>query len=118
AIERAEGLEERAYTPRAHIFRMNEADGTRTLLRTPLLADGSGQPLDDVPLADLDSVVVYSQAELSNARSVNIGGFVENPGSYTLAEGMTVEDLILAAGGFVHGADLAAADVARMPVNT
>src|SRR5690606_6999325 len=36
----------------------------------------------------------------------------------TLAEGMTVEDLILAAGGFVHGADLAAADVARMPVNT
>jgi polysaccharide biosynthesis/export protein len=118
AIQRAEGLQERAYTPRAHIFRMNEADGTRTLLRTPLLADGTGQPLDDVPLADLDSVVVYSQAELRNPRSISIEGFVQNPGSYTLADGMTVEDLVLAAGGFIHGADLAAADVARMPINT
>ncbi len=114
-IEQAEGLGERAYTPRAHIFRLNPADGTRTLLRTPLLADGGGMAVDDVPLADLDSVVVYSQAELTVPRTVYISGYVANPGDYSLAAGMTVEDLVLAAGGFVNGADVSYADVARLP---
>ncbi len=114
-VQRADGLGESAYTPRAHIYRLNVADGTRILLRTPLLADANGQPLEDVALADLDSVVVYSQAELTTPRTVHIGGYVENPGTYTLAEGMTVEDLILAAGGFVEGADITYADVARLP---
>jgi polysaccharide biosynthesis/export protein len=38
---------------------------------------------------------------------------VREPGTYTLAEGMSVEDLILAAGGYLPGADQRAAEVAR-----
>jgi protein involved in polysaccharide export with SLBB domain len=86
-IDRADGLSERAYTPRAHIFRLNEEDGTRSLVRTPLLADGAGRPAHDPPLADRDSIVVFSRAELRSDEVVHIDGFVREPGTYTLAEG-------------------------------
>jgi polysaccharide biosynthesis/export protein len=112
-IDRADGLSERAYTPRAHIHRLNEADGTRSLVRTPLLADGAGRPAHDPPLADRDSIVVFSRAELRSEEVVHIDGFVREPGTYTLAAGMSVEDLILAAGGYLPGADPRAAEVAR-----
>ncbi|HEY8483154.1 MAG TPA: SLBB domain-containing protein [Longimicrobiales bacterium] len=112
-IERAQGLDERAYTPRAHIFRLNEDDGTRRLIRTPLLADTTGRPLQDVLLADRDSIVIYSQEQLRNPALVTIDGFIKRPGTYVLAEGMTVKDLILAAGGFAPGAYQLEVDVAR-----
>jgi polysaccharide biosynthesis/export protein len=112
-IDRAEGLSERAYTPRAHIFRLNEADGTRSLVRTPLLADAQGRPLQDVLLADRDSVVVYSRAELRNPALVHIDGFVKDPGDYALSDGMSIPDLILAAGGFLPGANVLEAEVVR-----
>ncbi len=114
-IARADGLDEQAYTPRAHIYRLNEFDGTRRLIQTPLLADSAGRPLEDIVLADRDSIVVYSRAELGNPQLVTIDGFVKNPGTYMLADGMTARDLVLAAGGFVRGADRTEADIARLP---
>jgi protein involved in polysaccharide export with SLBB domain len=115
AIARAEGLAVEAYTPRAHIYRLNLSNGTRSLFSTPLLADASGQPMENVALADLDSIVIYSQAELRNAEVVRIDGYVRSPGDYPLASGMTLYDLILAAGGFTEGANYVEADVARLP---
>jgi protein involved in polysaccharide export with SLBB domain len=112
-VDRASGLAPQAYTARAHIYRLNLADGTRTLIRTPLLSDASGRRIADVPLADRDSVVIYSRAELVNPRTISIDGLVKNPGIYALADGMTVRDLILAAGGFAPGADRTRAEVAR-----
>lgn len=113
-IGQADGLNERAYTERAHIYRLNEADGSRRLIRTPLLADANGQPIGDVGLADEDSVVIYSTEELRNPAAVTIDGLVKKPGSYTLAEGMTLQDLIIAAGGFAEGANVLDAEVARL----
>ncbi|HUH13044.1 MAG TPA: SLBB domain-containing protein, partial [Longimicrobiales bacterium] len=115
-IERADGLAETAYTARAHIYRLNEDDGTRRLIRTPLLAEEAGRPVRDVALEDRDSVVVYSTERLRTAPMVAIEGRVRRPGSYPLAEGMTVEDLVLAAGGFTEGAYTLRADVARRAV--
>lgn len=112
-IDRADGLADAAYTPRAHVFRLDPADGSRRLIPTPLLANADGQPVNDVLLADRDSVVVYSREELRNPRFVHIDGFVKDPDTYELAEGMTVEDLILAAGGFIPGAYTLQAEVAR-----
>ncbi|MGH7476957.1 MAG: SLBB domain-containing protein [Longimicrobiales bacterium] len=114
-IDRAEGLDESAYTARAHIFRLDPHDDTRRLIQTPLLTDAAGRPAVDVELADLDSIVVYSRRELRNEQFVNIDGFVKEPGTYTFAEGMSLEDLILAAGGFLHGAYVLEAEVARQP---
>ena len=112
AVERAEGLQEFAYTARAHVFRLNPEDRTRILLRTPLFRD-AGAAQQHLLLADRDSIVVYSRSELRNPETVRIAGFVKEPGVYTLAPGMTVRDLVLAAGGFAPGADQTEAELAR-----
>lgn len=107
-VDRADGLAEDAYTPRTHVFRLNPRDGSRELLRVEVDA------FDVTPLMDRDSIVIYGIEQLANPRFVLIDGFVKNPGAYPLAEGMTLQDLILAAGGFVHGAYLVEAELARM----
>jgi protein involved in polysaccharide export with SLBB domain len=111
-IARAEGVTERAYEPRIHIYRLNEQNNTRNLVRVPLegINGGSG-----VPLVDGDSVVVLSREELTSPQTVTIEGYVKEPGEYTLAAGMTLEDLILAARGFELGAYVLEAEVSRMP---
>jgi protein involved in polysaccharide export with SLBB domain len=113
-IDRAEGLQEDAYTARAHVFRFNPADGSRSLVAIPLYAAAPGVR-QDIRLNDRDSVVVYSRAELRNPDWVTVAGFVKRPGTYALAEGMTARDLVLAAGGFVLGADERVAELARQP---
>jgi polysaccharide biosynthesis/export protein len=112
AIDRAEGLHEFAYTARAHVYRFNPEDGTRNLLQAPLFRDAGGTQ-QHLLLADRDSVVVFSRSELRNPESVRIAGFVKQPGVYTLAPGMSVRDLILAADGFAPGADETEAELAR-----
>jgi polysaccharide export outer membrane protein len=113
-IERADGLAERAYTPRAHVYRLVETDGSRRLLQVSLVTD-AGTPLQDIELADNDSVVVFSREELRQPEFVSIDGYVKNPDDYPLARGMTLRDLVLAAGGFIHGAYVVEAEVTRMP---
>lgn len=112
AVERAEGLQEFAYTARAHVYRLNPEDGSRNLLRTPLFRDAGGAQ-QHLVLADRDSIVVFSRSELRNPEQVRIAGFVKEPGVYALAPGMTVRDLVLAAGGFAPGADETEAELAR-----
>lgn len=113
-IERAEGLSPSAYTLRAHIYRLNEQDRTRTLIAAPL--GTGGRPGANVPVIDRDSIVIYSVASLRLPATVSIRGWVKAPGVYALAEGMSVRDLILAAGGFAEGADTTGVDLAR-PLN-
>lgn len=113
-IERAEGLEEHAYTARAHIYRLNEVDGSHRLLRAHL-RDDAGGGIGDVVLADRDSIVIFDRQELRNPDFATITGYVKHPGTYPIAEGMTVRDLILAAGGFIEGADTHLVEVGRLP---
>ncbi|MGH6689650.1 MAG: SLBB domain-containing protein [Gammaproteobacteria bacterium] len=114
-IERADGLSERAYTPRALIYRLNEQDGSRRLIQSPVTAGAEGAQRVDVTLMDGDSVVILSREELANPGTIYIEGYVKQPGEYTHADGMTLKDLILEAGGFVHGAYVLEAEVSRLP---
>jgi protein involved in polysaccharide export with SLBB domain len=114
-LGRADGLDEAAYTPRAHIYRIVESDGSRRLIQATLERDEAGRALQDLQLADGDSIVVFSRAELRNDEFVSIDGMVKQPDTYPLATGMTVRDLVLAAQGFVTGASMLEAEVARMP---
>lgn len=106
-VGEAQGLEEGAYTSRAHIYRLQE-DNTRRLVPASLV--GGAEP---VPLADRDSVVVLREDRLRLAQRVRITGMVKNPGTYALASDMSVRDLVLMAGGFREGANTRAAEVAR-----
>ncbi|HUG40857.1 MAG TPA: SLBB domain-containing protein [Longimicrobiales bacterium] len=112
-LERAEGVAQDALLTRAHVYRLNEQIGRRELLPIALV-DASGTPTR-LPLEDRDSLVVLSREELATTGQVTLSGFVKNPGTYDLAPGMTVEDLILRAGGYTPGAEVSEAEVARMP---
>src|SRR5690606_4748692 len=100
-IEEAQGLREGAYTERALVYRL-QGDDTRRLLRTPLTPTAA----TDLRLMVRDSVVVLREDSLRLPPVATVSGFVKTPGSYELAEGMSVRDLILAAGGFAEGANV------------
>ncbi|HSJ23510.1 MAG TPA: SLBB domain-containing protein [Longimicrobiales bacterium] len=108
-LERAAGMTEVAYAARAHIFRLDPATGERRLLSATLENGGAA----GVMLQDRDSVVIYNRNDLMEEHFVTVGGQVRQPGRYRLYEGATVNDIILAAGGFADGAHRAEAYVAR-----
>lgn len=113
-LERADGVSESAYLDRAHVYRMNWRDGTRSLMRVALDGDSATAPAR-VMLADGDSIVIFDRRELANDQYVAIDGFVKEPGIFPMAEGMTLKDLVLAAGGFTHGAYTLEAEISRLP---
>ena len=114
-LDRADGPGEAAYVPRVHIYRLVESDGSRQLIQAALTRDANGRPLNDVQLADGDSIVVFSRAELRMQDSVTIAGLVKEPDTYPFAAGMSLNDLVLAAQGFAQGASLLEAEVSRLP---
>lgn len=75
--------------------------------------NGIGVPT--LSLEDGDSVVVDVVAPLAEQYHVAIVGMVHKPGIYPWREGMTLRELVLLARGPQVGADLRAAEVARMP---
>ena len=111
-LARADGVTERAYDPRIHIYRLNEQNNTRNLVRAALNGPNGAAT---VPLIDGDSVVVLSRESLTNPQTVRIEGYVKEPGEYALATEMTLKDLILAARGFEQGAYVLEAEVSRAP---
>ena len=46
-----------------------------------------------------DKIIVYKQSNFNNKSKVQIFGLVKNPGLYEYSENMTIEDLIIFAGG-------------------
>ena len=113
-VERAGGLLPDAFLARAHVIRTNPADSTYTMQVASLETAPNGAPVDDLVLQDQDRVVVYGRPRLEVPKMVSIEGFVKAPGTYPLSRGMTVEDLILAAGGYREGADGVEAEVSRL----
>ena len=113
-IRRTDGLAENAFRPVAHIIRPVQETGAARLLRVSLLTDPQGRHAEDVALEDRDSVVVFGTDSLVVAEYVTVEGYVKQPGRYRFAAGMTAEDLILAAGGFLEAANTSEAEVARL----
>ena len=110
-LARAGGLLPDAFEVVAHLIRFVPADSTFVLEQISL--DGVGQPVVDVPLRELDRVVIYGRSVLRNSAVVAIRGEVKNPGVFPLQEGTTAQDLLLAAGGFTARADPYTAQLVR-----
>lgn len=112
AVNAAQGLLPTAYTPVAHVVRLDPADSTRQLVRIsfdPAAENYAARIL----LEDLDELVVFGRTRLMNPQHVEIYGMVKNAGRYDYSAGMTAEDLVLRAGGFTEGALEQQAEVAR-----
>lgn len=110
-IRKAEGLRGDALMNRALIYRENE-DLSREILQINLKALMQGT-VPDVPLQRNDVIYIPSLTDLKEEGTLTIHGEVGSPGTYLFAENMSVEDLILQAGGLLESASTAKIDVTR-----
>ncbi len=107
-VERAEGITPDAFTGRVQLTR-RKADLNYDMLSFDLAKVLSGE-VPDIPLQREDNVDILSTAQLRQGRNVRIQGNVLNPmsgenqGYFPWYEGMTIEDLIIAAGGLTEAA--------------
>ncbi|WP_445665896.1 SLBB domain-containing protein [Fodinibius sp. AD559] len=110
-IERAEGLRGDAFQNRGLIYREQE---DYTLKTIPFdVAEVMSNPDKDIPLEKNDLIMISSILDMKLNYFVEIEGPVQNPDKYEFAEEMTLEDLILQAGGFKQGATPNHVEVAR-----
>ena len=114
-IENADGLTEEAMVSRAVMRRM-KPNRTQEVVSIDLKGIMEGTSAD-VPLENEDILFIPTMAEHQNLRTLTIDGEVIFPGVYEYAEKMTVEDLILQAGGLTDKASTAKVDVARRMID-
>ena len=110
-IETASGLTEEAMTSRAVMRRM-KPNRTQEVLSLNLQGILNGTEAD-VPLQNEDVLFIPTLAEHQNLRTLTIDGEVIFPGTYEYADNMTIQDLILQAGGLTDAASTAKIDVSR-----
>ena len=65
----------------------------------------------------VERVCLFNKTDLLPPQDVSIYGLVKEPGTYSLAEGLRVEDLILTAGGFRKGVRSLEVEVARLRIS-
>lgn len=114
-IRKADGLTDDAYTDRVLLYR--EGPDLQLQVMSVDLANILNGTTADIPLKRNDVIVVSSIEELEDRGNLTIGGQVHNPGVYKYAEGTTLKDLILQAGGLLEGASTARVDVSRRIVD-
>lgn len=115
-IKKAEGLREDAYLQRASIERLKD-DFQAERLSFDVSAVLAGLA-PDIELRREDVVSIHSIFDLKEAYSVEITGEVRNRGRFPYAEGMTLQDLILQAGGFSESAATTRIEVSRRVRNS
>ena len=110
-VEYSSGLTEEAMTARAVIRRMKP---NRTHEVVPVDIEGiMNGTVADVPLQNEDVLFVPTLIEHQNLRTLTIDGEVICPGIYEYADKMTIEDLILQAGGLTDEASTVKIDISR-----
>ena len=110
-IEYSSGLTEEALTARAVIRRV-KPNRTHEVVSVDIDGIMNGT-VADFPLQNEDVLFVPTLAEHQNLRTLTIDGEVICPGTYEYADKMTIEDLILQAGGLTDNASTVKIDIAR-----
>jgi len=110
-IQQAAGLKEDAFSGRGSITRLR-ADNTTEIV--PFNLQGiMDKSIADIPLQREDIVNISSIFDLQDKYTVTINGEVRGQGSYPYADNLSIEDLIIKAGGFTQGASAKRIEVAR-----
>ena len=110
-IERADGLREDAFTARALLYR-EKPDWTMEVLPIDLAGLMSGK-VADVALRPNDMLTIAAVSEMQEEYNVSIYGSVRRPAVYPYADKMTVEDLLVVAGGLQESASTANVTITR-----
>jgi len=114
-IKKAEGLKEDAFLNRGSILRLKD-DSQREQLSFGV-ADILAGTVPDIELKREDVVTISSIFELREAYTVSIDGEVRSPGRFAYAEGITLQDLIVQAGGFRESASSSRIEISRRVAN-
>ncbi len=114
ALFMAGGPNFNAYMNLAHIFRTDPKTREATMLTVDLSQALAERDRDNVVLQDKDRLVVHHIQEYSPEKLVTIEGEVRHPGQYQLTEGMTIRDLVFAAGNIKEEAYLDEAELTSM----
>lgn len=110
-INKAEGLMPEAFTTRGMLSRERD---DRSLEMQPIDVEGIlNGTVPDVALRNNDELYIPSKYDISDNGTLSISGEVAEPVTIPYAENMTLEDLILRAGGLLKSASLARVDVFR-----
>lgn len=110
-IEKAQGLMDDAFTNRAVLQRQRD-DLTSEIVSVDVKALMNGT-IPDIPLRKNDILYIPSIHDLQDLGSVTIYGEVTKPDEYPYADNMTLEDLIIQAGGLKEAASTVRVDVSR-----
>lgn len=111
-IAQAQGLKEDAYTKRATIVRL-KSDLTTESVNVNLAKVLAGDAEADISLKREDIVTVYSILDFKEEYKVTIDGEIKKPGIYDYNDHLTLNDLLIEAGGLTGSASKRV-EVARM----
>ncbi len=114
-ITKAAGLKE-DFSPRGSIIRLKPDN---TIESIPFDVKGVvGKTSPDIVLQREDVVTIPSTFDLRDKYKVTITGEVRNGGDFAYADSLSVEDLIIQAGGFTEGASPKRIEIARRVTNS
>lgn len=110
-LEKAEGLRGDAFPNRAVIYR-EKPDLSTEVVAVDILGIASGKAAD-VGLEKNDVLYIPSIFDLREDYTIAVKGDVGHPGTYKFVDNMTLEDLVVQAGGLLESASTVRVDVAR-----
>ncbi len=114
-IKKAEGVKEDAFLNRGYILRLQDDLQTEQIAFNVAAILAGTEP--DVELKREDVIRISSIFDLKEEFSVRIDGEVRNPGIFDYAAGMTLQDLVMQAGGFRESASTKRIEVSRRVKN-
>ena len=114
-VKKADGLKEDAYGKRARITRL-KGDLTTEVLNIDLDKALTGDTEANVVLNKEDVVLVYSILDFVEEFKITIDGEIKKPGVYNYYEGLTLNDLLVQAGGLTGSASKRV-EIARMLIS-
>ena len=113
-ISKAQGLKDDAFTGRANLVRKS----------LDLKKEYKGINLKDIingaekfMLQKEDSIHIVSNVELRDIKRIQLNGPVLNPGEFIYEDSLTLQALILQAGGFQENAELSSIEIGRRKSN-
>lgn len=111
-VAQADGLKEDAYRNRATIVRL-KSDLTTEIVNVDLAKALAGDSQANVALQKEDVVTVYSILDFKEEYTVSIDGEVKKPGTFPYYDNLSLNDIIIQAGGLT-GAASKRVEIARM----
>ena len=113
-LKRAKCIAEKTFLPKVYVIRLNE-DRTKTHIAVNLgIIKNNEMHEDNILMQEYDIVRVLSVDDFDDEFSVSIFGAVRGSGEFDFGVGMTLQDVLLQAGGLTQQAEGSRIEVSRI----